>query len=38
MQVTYAKYEQTLRNARHTDATEGATTRLEAADFIESRF
>lgn len=38
MQVTYAKYEQTLRNARHTDATEGATTRLEASDFIESRF
>lgn len=37
VQITYAKYEQTLRNARHTDATEGATVRLEATDFIEAR-
>lgn len=38
VQITYSKYEQIMRNARHTDATEGATTRLEASDFIESRF
>ncbi len=38
VQITYSKYEQVMRNARHTDATEGATTRLEASDFIESRF
>ena len=38
VQVTYAKYEQVLRNARHTDATEGAASRLEASDFIEARY
>ena len=38
VQITYSKYEQVMRNARHTDATEGATTRLEASDFIGSRF
>lgn len=38
VQVTYAKYEQVLRNARHTDATEGASSRLEASDFIEARY
>lgn len=38
VQVTYAKYEQVLKNARHTDATEGAASRLEASDFIEARF
>ena len=38
VQIPYSKYEQVMRNAPHTDATEGATKRLEASDFIESRF
>jgi hypothetical protein len=37
VQLMYAKYEQVLKQARHTDATEGAPQRFEASDFIESR-
>ena len=37
VQLMYSKYEQVLKQARHTDATEGAPQRFEASDFIESR-
>lgn len=38
IQVTAALYESKLKEARFIDATEGAPQRIEASDFIESRF
>lgn len=38
VQIAASLYEQKLKEARFLDATEGATVRLEASDFIESRF
>lgn len=38
VQLADALYERKLREARFSDATENATVRLEASDFIEARF
>ena len=38
VQIQNALYESKMTDARFNDATEGATQRLEASDFIESRF
>jgi len=38
VQIQTALYESKMTEARFNDATEGATQRLEASDFIESRF
>lgn len=38
VELSATLYAEKLREARFVDATEGATTRLEASDFIESRF
>lgn len=38
VQIQTALYEAKINEARFNDATEGATQRLEASDFIESRF
>ncbi|MEK9697996.1 MAG: hypothetical protein VW270_19665 [Candidatus Poseidoniales archaeon] len=38
VQIQNALYESKMTEARFNDATEGATQRLEASDFIESRF
>ena len=38
VQMQIALYEAKINEARFNDATEGATQRLEASDFIESRF
>ena len=36
--TTYSLYQEKLKEARFVDATEGAPQRIEASDFIESRF
>ena len=36
--TTYQLYQEKLKEARFVDATEGAPQRIEASDFIESRF
>ena len=38
VQIQTSLYEAKVNEARFNDATEGATQRLEASDFIESRF
>lgn len=38
VQIAASLYAEKLKEARFIDATEGATVRLEASDFIESRF
>jgi len=38
MNSTYQLYQEKLKEARFVDATEGAPQRVEASDFIESRF
>jgi hypothetical protein len=38
VQLVTALYDEKLREARFVDATEGAPQKLEASDFIESRF
>lgn len=38
VQIADALYDRKLREARFSDATEGAAMRLEASDFIEARF
>ena len=38
IQVTTAAFEAKLREARFVDSTQGAPQRIEASDFIESRF
>jgi hypothetical protein len=38
VQIQTSLYEAKITEARFNDATEGATQRLEASDFIESRF
>ena len=38
VQIQTSLYEAKINEARFNDATEGATQRLEASDFIESRF
>ena len=38
VQIADALYDKKLREARFSDATEGATFKLEASDFIEARF
>jgi len=37
-QVTAADFETKLKSARFVDSTQGAPQRIEASDFIESRF
>jgi hypothetical protein len=38
VQLVSAMYDEKIREARFIDATEGAPQKLEASDFIESRF
>mgnify|MGYP000055851043 CR=1 FL=1 len=38
VQVITSAYEKSLKEARFVDSTEGATTRIEASDFIEARY
>ena len=38
VQITTSAYDQSLKEARFVDSTEGATTRIEASDFIEARY
>jgi len=38
VQITTSAYDQSLKEARFVDSTEGATRRIEASDFIEARY